>query len=216
MSETSTKIDIRGFELGPYSTNCYVITAGGPGCWIIDASFEPGPLIEHVRSENLVPEKILLTHAHLDHIAGLDDVREAFPGVDVWIHEDESKWLSDPMLNLSAMSGMSVTSRDPEHTLVEGDTLTLSDSSWDVLHTPGHSPGGVVFVERSSNIAIVGDTLFAGSIGRFDFPSSDEQALYASIREKLYTLPDEIIAYPGHGPSTTIGKEKTTNPFVRA
>lgn len=216
MSERTSDVRLQGFELGPYATNCYAVTCGGPSCWIVDAGFAPRALIDAVGAKGLEPEKILLTHAHIDHIAGLTEIRQAFPGVEVWGHPSEFEWFGDPMLNLSGAMGMPFTCAGPEHELREGMTLTLGDSAWDVLHTPGHSPGSVTLVERDARLAIVGDTLFSGSIGRSDFPTSDEATLFASIREKIYALDDETVVHPGHGPRTKVGIEKVSNPFVRA
>jgi len=216
MSETNATVRIRSFELGPYATNCFVVTAGGDACWIVDAGFSPGELIEAVRAERLRCEKIILTHAHIDHIAGLGEIRRACEGVPVWAHPSEFSWFDDPALNLSGAMGMPFTTNPPDHALDEGDVLTLGDSEWSVLHTPGHSPGSLTLVEKKAGIAIVGDTLFSGSIGRSDFPTSNEADLHSSIREKIYALPDETVVYPGHGPNTRVGLEKTSNPYVRA
>lgn len=215
---------IAPFTLGPFATNCYVVApapadakaSGERPCWIVDASFEPGPLIEFIRSHTLRPERIILTHAHIDHIAGLDELRRAFPGVPVLIHEAEARFLEDPMLNLSGMYGVPYSAGPADVLLVDGQELHLAGLAWRVIFTPGHSPGGITLWCPGARVALVGDTLFAGSIGRFDFPTSDERALFASIREKLYALPDETRVLPGHGPSTTIGKEKRGNPYVRA
>lgn len=215
--------DVRGFVLGMFQTNCYVVTpapdppAGSP-CWIIDASFSPEELIGDVQERGLVPRAVILTHAHVDHIAGLFDVRRAFPEAPIWIHGAERSWLTDPMANLSAVYGMPVTGPAPDRLLVEGEELELADGNgaWRVLHTPGHSPGGITLYHAASGQALVGDTLFAGSIGRHDFPSSDGPALVDSIRRKLYALPDQTRVFPGHGPATTIGREKRSNPYVRA
>lgn len=111
---------------------------------------------------------------------------------------------------------MPVTTPGPDRTLEGGEELTLAGTTWRVLHTPGHSPGGITLVHDASNTAIVGDTLFAGSVGRSDFPTSDPDALVRSIRDTLYALPDDTRVLPGHGPATTIGREKRSNPFVRA
>lgn len=210
---------ITKFELGPFATNCYVVRASQTSseCWVIDASFEPSPLIEHVRKANLRPQAIILTHAHIDHIAGLDEVSRAFPGTPVLIHEAEREWLTDPMLNLSAAYGQPISFRAPDRTLRDGDTLTLGKKSWRVLHTPGHSPGGIAIVnDGTPHGAITGDALFAGSIGRTDFPGCSFEALAHSIRTKLYTLPPDTVIFPGHGPATTIGREMQSNPFVKA
>jgi glyoxylase-like metal-dependent hydrolase (beta-lactamase superfamily II) len=226
---------IYAFCLGPFQTNCYVVTpAGGvadamgraPGtpdtpCWIIDAGFDPDELIEFIRTERLVPKAIILTHAHCDHIAGLFDIRSAFPGVPILIHPAERSWLTDPMANLSGVFGMPITGPEPDRLINDGELLELAEgaqnaSQWRVIHTPGHSPGGITLYHAGSAQAIVGDTLFAHSIGRSDFPGSDPSLLEASIRRKLYRLPDDTTVYPGHGPSTTIGREKRSNPYVPA
>ena len=208
-------ISITTLTLGPFQTNCFVVTSDGPACWIIDASFSPGPLIDHIRREKLMPEALILTHAHVDHIAGVAEVRRAFPNLPILIHAAEREWLGDPMLNLSAVMGQSVTAPGPDRTIAAGETLVLGDSTWRVLHTPGHSPGGITLWCESEGIAVVGDSLFAGSIGRTDFPGSDHDTLLASIRSQLYTLPGATKVYPGHGSPTTIGREATSNPYVR-
>jgi hydroxyacylglutathione hydrolase len=208
--------ELECFTLGPFETNCYIVRVpGSTDCWIVDASFEPGELVSRVRSEGLTPVALVLTHAHIDHIAGAFDVRRAFPKIPVWIHEAEKEWLSDPMLNLSAMTGMPTTAPEATRLLREGDAPELGGTAWRVLHTPGHSPGGITLHHAPSETAIVGDSLFAGSVGRTDFPGSDPGTLAASIRTKLYTLPDATRIYPGHGPASTIGREKRSNPFVR-
>lgn len=206
------------FTLGPFETNCYVVSPDGQSttCWIVDASFEPAPMIEHVRSSRLKPEAVILTHAHVDHMAGVREVLAAFPGTPLMIHEAEAGWLNDPVLNLSAMMGMPVTSPLATRLLRDGDTVTLGGEPWRVLHTPGHSPGGITLYHAPSHTAIVGDSLFAGSIGRTDFPGSDHATLVRSIKAKLYTLPESTRIWPGHGPDSTVGRERLSNPFVRA
>lgn len=207
---------IVGVTLGPFDTNCYIVSVPeGGDCWIVDASYDPGELIEGVRRAGLKPSALILTHAHCDHIAGAFDVVRAFPETPVLIHGEEAAFLDDPVLNLSAMMGVPVTGPKPTRLLGDGDELTLAGQTWRVMHTPGHSPGGITLYHRPSATAIVGDTLFAGSVGRTDFPGSDPRVLARSIRERLYTLPDETKVYPGHGPPSTIGREKRSNPFVR-
>jgi len=206
---------VEGFILGPFATNCFVVRCGGEA-WIVDAGFEPGALIRRAQEIEQRVVRILLTHAHIDHIAGLPRVREVFPDVPVAIHAAERAWLGDSEKNLSAALGEPFTTEPPDETLQDDQTLALGGAEWRVLHTPGHSPGGVTLHCPDAGVAIVGDTLFQGSIGRHDFPTSDPQSLFASIREALYTLPDQTRVLPGHGPETTIGAEKRTNPFVKA
>jgi len=180
-------------------------------------------MIEFILSHRLHPSALILTHAHVDHIAGVRDVLSALSdrrgdgtgrGMPVWIHDAEAAWLNDPLLNLSALTGMSVTSPGPDRLLNDGETLRLGQAAFTVLHTPGHSPGGITLFCPQAGIALVGDTLFAGSVGRTDFPGSDTRTLAESIRTKLYSLPDATKVYPGHGPPTTIGRERAYNPYV--
>ncbi len=205
---------IEAYSLGPFATNCFLVHTGHGGeGWIVDASFEPGVMIERARELELEISRIVLTHAHGDHIAGLGDVRAAFPGAKVVMHEKEASWLGDPVLNLSAGFGEPVTQAPAEETLKGGETLRLGDSEWKVMHTPGHSPGMVALYCETVRTAIVGDTLFAGSVGRFDFPTSNEADLMKSLA-LLLALPEDTRVLPGHGPATTIGREKKFNPYV--
>lgn len=215
--DVAPQVKLEIFSPGPYATNCMIVhSPGHAGCWIVDAGFEPERMIEKVRSLNLVPEALILTHAHVDHIAGVGKVVRAFPKLPVWIHEAERDWLNDPELNLSTYTGQPTTAPGPDRVLTDGESLALGPSTWTVLHTPGHSPGGITLWCPAARVALVGDALFAGSIGRTDFPGCSFELLERSIRTKLYTLPEDTKVYPGHGPPTTIGREKKTNPFVSA
>ncbi len=206
---------ITTFVLGEYQTNCQVVTTvAGSDCWIVDCGFEPEPMLDHIAEHALTPVAILLTHTHPDHIAGVDRALARFGRLPLYVHRAEAGYCSDPMLNLSALMGQPITVTEPDHLLEDGQTLDLGPTRWRVVHSPGHSPGGVLFVHDESRQAIVGDTLFAGSIGRIDFPSSDPEAFRRTIHEVVMSLPDDMTIYPGHGPRTTIGHERTTNPFV--
>ena len=210
---------ITPFVLGPYQTNCFVVTPDNPSagmpCWIVDCGFEPEELLEWIELQRLRPSAILLTHAHVDHIAGVDQALSRFGRLPLSIHRAEGEFCSDAMLNLSGLFGLPITCTAPDQLLDDGNVLKLADSSWRVWHTPGHSPGGACFVHDDSKQAIVGDTLFAGSIGRFDFPTSNVDDLRNSIQNVLMKWPDETVIFPGHGPKTTIGRERKTNPYVR-
>lgn len=183
--------------------------------WVIDPGFSPEPLIDFLTAEDWQVSKILLTHAHLDHIAGIEGLRKIYPECDILIHHEERDFLTDPSLNLSTLAGRVMTAPAPTGTFADGDQFTLGDLTFSVIHTPGHSPGGSCFYQADEEICLSGDSLFYGSVGRTDFPTSDGAALSEAIRNKLFTLPDATVVHPGHGPSTSIGGEKKHNPFVR-
>lgn len=211
-------LHIEPFCLGEWMTFCYVVASGGR-CWIVDAGFDPGKMIDYIEAQSLTLDKVVLTHAHVDHIAGLAEVRNKFPGVPILIHEAERDFLTDTALNLSLALDQPVVAPDATGFIADGDTLDLAGHSFKVLHVPGHSPGGIALYNAdpgSAGVALVGDALFPGSIGNTTFPTSDHELLLKSIREKLYTLPDDTRVLPGHVGETTIGREKKYNPFVRA
>jgi glyoxylase-like metal-dependent hydrolase (beta-lactamase superfamily II) len=208
-------LHVQTFVLGPWQTNCYVLWVDRSAeCWLIDAGFDPDPMIQFVQSRSLKPTRLILTHAHLDHIAGLDICRGVWPQMQVAVHEAEAAFLGDPQLNLSVMIEEPIVAGPADQLLQAGEPLTLGDQSFDVLHTPGHSPGGITLYHAAGGLAIVGDALFAGSVGRTDFPTSDGPVLFQSIRQQLLNLPDATRVLPGHGPETTIGREKQANPFI--
>ncbi len=209
-------IELVRFDPGPFQTNCYVIRSqSDPGCWIVDAGFEPEDMIRWIRQADLEPKALILTHAHIDHIAGIPAVRKAFPGLPIWMHAAEADWLPDPERNLSAAFGEPVSYPAPDRTLAPGDAVQTGAARWQVIHVPGHSPGSIALYCPELGVAIAGDALFAGSIGRTDLPGGDHDLLLRMIKERLYPLPDQTRILPGHGPETTIGREKRSNPFVR-
>jgi len=218
MNQPRSQLHLRRFILGPFATNCYTVHADTPErpAWIIDAGIDPQPIIHHAREHDLQPQKIILTHAHADHIGGLDEIRDAFPGATTHIHPAEADWLQDPEHNLSAASGVPLQQRPADAHLNDADQLTLHDVTFTVYHTPGHSPGGVTLHAPELAIAFVGDTLFQRSIGRSDFPTSNPEHLERSIRDVLYKLPPDTRVLSGHGEPTTIAEEMEHNPFVRA
>ena len=188
----------------------------GP-CWIIDPGLPPqaAQIIQHVREKSLEPTAIVLTHGHADHIAGVDEVREGLGPIPVYLGKEDWPALTDPAENLSAWTGRGfVTGVTDPRDLVHGETLKLDGTAWKVIDTGGHSPGGRSLYSAELGIVIVGDALFAGSVGRVDFPNSDGNQLITNLRQNLMTLPDETRVLCGHGPETTIGHERATNPYL--
>ena len=208
-------INIDTYCLGMWMTNSYVISIEGSSkCWIIDAGFEPRGMIDEIKAKGLLPEMLIFTHAHLDHIAGEKALRSEFPGLKTAIFESEAGFLTDPELNLSTSAGMMVKAEPADMLLADEQTIEFEGHPFRVIHTPGHSPGGICLYQKENNILFSGDTLFQGSVGRYDFPTSDGQALMRSIKEKLANLPEDTDVYPGHGAATRIGDELRTNPFL--
>jgi glyoxylase-like metal-dependent hydrolase (beta-lactamase superfamily II) len=211
----SSALNIEGFALGDWMTNCYVVwPEGGRQCWIVDAGFDPQPLIRLIHERDLEPAMLVLTHAHVDHIAGIDVLRSIWPALPIAIHEAEREFLGSPQLNLSIVLEEPIEAPEATMLLVNGQRLGLGGFEFEVRHTPGHSPGGICLYNAQEKVALVGDTLFRDSIGRYDFPTSDGRLLFGSIRQQLLTLPDETRVLPGHGPETTIGRERRSNPFL--
>ena len=201
--------------LGVYETNCYVLRSddAAEDCLIIDTGLDAGKLINFLNENKLNPVALVLTHGHIDHIAGLAALRDRFPDIKVYIHKLDGKMLTNPQTNLSAMSGEAFSTEPEDFSLEQQSVVDQAGIKLLVLHTAGHTPGGISLYSKDDGIVFVGDTLFAGSIGRTDFPDGSMSQLLNSVKQKLFALPDETKVYPGHGPATTIALEKTHNPF---
>lgn len=210
------------FEIGVvesrlFAENCYLVhLEGRRDCLVIDPGLDPGDILDWIDERRLVPAAILNTHGHADHIAGNNALKERWPNVPLLIGRGDAPKLTDPEGNLSAAYGLPFTSVPADRLLQEGDRVQLAGLELEVLDTPGHSSGHIVFVWKDPSPWIVfgGDVLFAGGVGRTDFPDGDFNQLVSSISDKLFTMPDDTLVLPGHGPTTTIGEERRSNPFV--
>ena len=214
----SKNIEITPILSIPFEENAYVAhLPESTDCLIVDPGFEPEKIIGHLEKGGLTPAAIIITHAHSDHIAGNEAIKSRWPGCKLAIGAAEAAKLTDPRSNLSAMFGLNVVSPPADVTLQEGEFYTAAGIRVQIRAIPGHSSGHVVYILEDCDpiMVFVGDVIFAGSIGRTDFPGGDFNRLADGIRKQLYTLPDATILLPGHGPATTVGREKRGNPFVR-
>lgn len=209
-------MNIKTFILGDYQTNSYCLTANASAtdCLIIDTGLQSEPLIDHLKKNNLKPVAAVFTHGHIDHIDGLGLLRANWPDIKVAIHKADAEMFEDGKLNLSVFSGVPFKTSPADIIIEDEGPQTFAGMEFHILHTPGHTPGGISLYSRKEGVVFVGDALFAGSIGRTDFPGGDFNQLITNIKTKLLILPDETKVYSGHGPVTTIVKEKQTNPFL--
>lgn len=208
-------LKITTYPLGPIQTNCYIIQDDNSNCLIVDPGEEGKRICTEIENAGLTPLAILLTHGHFDHIGAVDVVRDHF-NVPAYIHEIEALTLTDPVQNGSTRyPGLPlVKNRAADHLLKDEGEMGIGPFTFEVRHTPGHSPGSVSFIFSEDRFAIVGDTLFRVGVGRTDLPGGDTNTLLASIHNKLLTLNDDFIIYPGHGSPTTPGYEMDNNPFL--
>ncbi|MEM0313812.1 MAG: MBL fold metallo-hydrolase [Candidatus Bathyarchaeia archaeon] len=206
---------IKMFIVGRLLTNCYVASCPRTGeAVIIDPGTETGgefqQIIQYVNQNSLKPIFTVNTHGHPDHITGNRMIKETF-STPILIHEGDAHMLEEPGRRLARAYGFNLNTLPADRLLHDGEEIKFGDQALKVLHTPGHTPGSICLLGEKA--IFTGDTLFAGSIGRVDFPESSETEMRKSL-EKIKALPDHLEAYPGHGPSTTIGEEKHTNPFL--
>ncbi len=209
---------VKSFTFNQFQENTFVVYDNTKECLIIDpgcySEKERTELRTFIMSEGLKPVKLINTHCHIDHVLGNKLVSELWD-LELYMHKEDLPVLEN-VKDISGFFGFENYERSPspKHFLAQGDTMNFGDSSFDILFTPGHSPGHICLLSKKDGFIIVGDVLFNGSIGRTDLPGGDYDTLIESIKTKLLPLDENTIVYCGHGPSTSIGKEKMNNPFL--
>ncbi len=201
----------------PFEENSYIVwREGQASALVVDPGLDPDAILSFLREQELAPTALLCTHGHADHIGGNAALKAAYPDVPLLIGRGDAPMLTDADLNLSGPFGLPLTSPPADRLVDEGERIEFADFVLDVRDLPGHSPGHVVFLLHDGEKVIVfaGDTLMRGTVGRGDFPGGDFRQLLHGIQRVLFALPLDTVVYPGHGPVTTVGHEKATNPFV--
>ncbi|WP_028863196.1 MBL fold metallo-hydrolase [Psychromonas aquimarina] len=200
----------------PFEQNCSLIICEETStAALVDPGGDPQRILSVVKEQGVKVDKIILTHGHLDHVGGTEAVAQALNIPVIGPEKEDLFWLEQLEAQSQRFGFPTTASFTPTKWLEENEIVTVGNIKLKVLHIPGHTPGHVALLDQASSQVIVGDILFNGGIGRFDFPRGNQLQLIRGIKEKLLTLPAETIVYPGHGPTTTIGREKTGNPFLR-
>ncbi len=200
----------------PFEQNCsLVICEETNTAAIVDPGGDPARILKIVAEQNVKVDKVILTHGHLDHVGGTEATAKALDVPVVGPEKEDLFWLEQLEAQSQRFGFPTTSSFTPNKWLAENDIVEVGNIKLKVLHIPGHTPGHIALLDEQSKQVIVGDILFNGGIGRFDFPRGNQTQLITGIKKKLLTLPAETIVYPGHGPTTTIGKEKASNPFLR-
>lgn len=213
MERKTYSLKIETYVLGPVMTNCYfAINEDTKETIIIDPADKAEVLIQKINKETLKPVAVLLTHGHFDHILAASEIAVNFH-IPIYASKEEKELLETPSLNLSVSLGKNI-SLTPTTLLNDKDIIKLAGTEVNVIHTPGHTSGGICYLFKESKILFSGDTLFEGTVGRADLPTGNLNTLLDSVNHKLMTLPDDTTVFPGHGESTTVGHERNTNPYV--
>jgi len=199
--------------VGALETNCYLVYCEKTlECAVVDPGADPGKIFRAIAEKSLKPVVLIDTHGHIDHIGANKDIKDHFD-IPLLIHEEDALLLKNTLLSEIASLLGAKASPDPDSFLREGDEIRFGESSLQVLHTPGHSPGSVSL--RGEGLLLSGDTLFYGGVGRTDLPGGSWNELVRSIQERIFTLDGRTLVYPGHGPATSVDQEKNANPYVR-
>ncbi len=201
----------------PFQQNCAILwDEDSKRAVVVDPGGDVERIVAAIQQAGVAVERIWLTHGHLDHAGGAADLRDALGGVPIEGPDQRDEFLLSGLEEQGRAYGFTMRDVTPDRWLAEGDTVSLGEHQFNVLHCPGHTPGHIVFVNHPGHFAVVGDVLFQGSIGRTDFPYGDQAALIRSIAEKLLPLGDDFHFICGHGPGSTIGAERLNNPFLQS
>ncbi|BBF94526.1 MBL fold metallo-hydrolase [Blastochloris tepida] len=214
-SDSTPALKVAVVPVTPFEQNCSIVMCTATGrAAVVDPGGDLDTIREALAELGVTVDKILLTHGHIDHAGGAAELAESL-GVPVEGPHQADQFLLDALTTQGNMYGLTgARPVTPNRYLEDGDTVSVGELVFDVLHVPGHSPGSVVLVDARDGFALVGDVLFRGSIGRTDFPYGDHAQLIAGIKTKLFALGDDLVCLPGHGPATSIGEERATNPFL--
>lgn len=214
-------MSVIALEVGPLAACCYIVCPDQPAApgapppaVVVDPGDEAEKISAHLKRLGAKLETILLTHSHVDHITATDRLRETWPGAVLLCSQETSRRIGDPLRNLSVMMGAGVKIRPADRFIGDGESFEAAGMQWRALEIPGHDPGEMVFILGDDEAVFSGDTVFAGSIGRSDFPGGDGGALIDGVNKLLSALKPDTPIYPGHGPATTVSQELAYNPFL--
>jgi hydroxyacylglutathione hydrolase len=228
--KTSSNISVTTLTVGPIQACCYIVTAASQGtgkgtkganqAFLIDPGGDGPEIVSLLKKRNLDPLYLINTHGHIDHIGANQDIKKFYPDTTICIHQDDARMLTSASANLSPELGYQFTSPAADKLLKENDVLSINNDTLavKVIHLPGHTRGGIGLLyepaDGSRPVLFTGDTLFAGGVGRTDFPGGSMKQLIDNIKLKILTLADDTLIYPGHGPASTVGDEKAHNQFL--